>query len=190
MLYIFKYCPNIAYLATIISEKNIESLSYLSSSKIEHLILKTLDREECNENIENIENIEIFETKDFQQLGKSLFLSLRHLSLDFNLSVEELSSLLKECQSPLESLCLKFDITTHDDLNKDDYLKVVMEFAKKVDSLKEFKFFLNFKNGIEAKDIIDVFSKDILAEARLIIPTISRETQAPSAYSKGLCFTL
>ena len=36
---IFEYCPNITYLATVISPKNIESLSCLSANKIEHLIL-------------------------------------------------------------------------------------------------------------------------------------------------------
>jgi hypothetical protein len=196
--HIYEHCPNITYFATVISQKTVESLEYLSASKIEHLILKTLDSKDNN-------NTHL-DMKDFQQIGKNLSLNLYHLSLDLNISVEEFSFLLKECQSPLESLCLKFDIKTVDDLNKDEYLKAVIEFAKKDDSLKEFRFrfspemlekdpsklseLLNNKRfeDIEAEDI---FSKDILAEAKLLIPNILRETQEPFAHiglnPKGLC---
>ncbi|RIA93858.1 hypothetical protein C1645_803827 [Glomus cerebriforme] len=157
--HISEHCPNVTYLATAISQKTVESLEYLSTSKIEHLILKTLENKDID-------------TKDFQRIGKNLSLDLNHLSLNFNISVEELSSLLKECKSPLESLCLKFD----DVSNKDEYLKVIIDFAKKDDlkELKEFKFFIN--KDIEAKDI---FSKDILEEAKLLIPSILRETREP-----------
>ncbi|CAG8490385.1 1411_t:CDS:1 [Funneliformis caledonium] len=170
---ILEHCPNIVYLAAAISQKTFESLACLSTSKIEHLILKTLDTK----------NIE---TKDFQQLGKSLSLSLHHLSLNFNISVEELSSLLKECQSPLKSLCLKFDVITDDDINRDEYLRVVMEFAKKNELLKEFKFYLDVKSDLfDVLKAKDIFTKDIFAEAQLIIPKISQETLKPFTYSEG-----
>lgn len=162
--HIYEHCPNITYLATIISQKTVESLEYLSTSKIEHLMLKTLDdnKDTC------------LDIKDFQQIGKNLSLNLYHLSLDFNVSVEELLFLLRECRSPLESLCLKFD----DDSNKDEYLKVVIEFARKDDSLKEIRFSLDSKKFKDIK-AEDIFSKDILAEAKLLIPNILRETQEP-----------
>lgn len=174
--HIYEHCPNITYLATTISQKTVESLEYLSTSKIEHLILKTLkdNKDTC------------LDIKDFQQIGKNLSLNLFHLSLDFNVSAEELSFLLRECQSPLESLCLKVD----DVSNRDDHLKVVMEFARKDDSLKEFRFSLDSKKFRDIK-AEDIFSKDILAEAKLLIPNILRETQEPftriNLNSEGLC---
>ncbi|GBC00743.1 hypothetical protein RclHR1_03960017 [Rhizophagus clarus] len=177
--HIYEHCPNITYLATRISQKNVDSLEYLSASKIEHLILKTLD---------NDTNLI---TKDFSRIGKNLSLYLNHLSLDLNISAEEFSCLLKECRSPLESLCLKFDIKKDSDLeNKDGYLKAVMEFAKENDSLKEFRFSLNNKTNdyslknkkVEDIKAEDIFSKDILEEAKLYIPSILRETKEHFAY--------
>ncbi|GES96729.1 hypothetical protein GLOIN_2v1686777 [Rhizophagus clarus] len=158
-----EYFPNLNYLSLKIYEEELLDLTkFLSSMPLENLMLSIIPNLRDN-NLFNINNTALgFTTSSIMKLVKAIPITLRYFGIDFIMNRQDFKFFFDNLRVPLNQLAI---LAILENLNHDYMLMAVIDYAKRVESLKELIYDQSY-------DHIN-FSEEMLEKARTVIPKIS-----------------
>ncbi|CAB4383003.1 unnamed protein product [Rhizophagus irregularis] len=154
-----EYFPHLNYLSLKIYEELLLDLTKsLPSMPLENLILSIIPNFH-NYNSFNTTNTALgFTTSSIMKLVKSIPITLRYFGLDFRMNKKDFKFFFENLRVPLNQLAIL------ENSNHDYVLMTVIDYAKRVESLKEFIYDQSYDHTN--------FSEEMLEEARTVIPKI------------------